>query len=149
LFIRIADSGRLRFAAGFTSALILLAVLAFSVSLAVAGTTNVTMSKSSNASEPVQPGASFTYTLSGNVATLPVTNLTVKDGSIDDPQVSVTTATWSVSGGGSGSCNVGPIPSNVSCSIGSVPASTSGEENASSKSKQRNPHDANLLAAAQ
>ena len=126
MFARIADSGRLRFAAGFTSALILLAVLAFSVSLALAGSTNVSATKAEDAPDPAPPATVFHYTINGTVGALAVTGLQVKDASIDDPQVVANSATWSLNGGGTTACTIG-AGSNVTCTIGSAAASSSFE----------------------
>src|SRR5699024_8349644 len=55
-----------------------------------------------------------------------VTGLAITDGSIDWPQVAVTSATWAVNGGGTTACSVS-ADANVNCSVGNVAASSSVE----------------------
>jgi putative cell wall-binding protein len=121
LTARFAAPGTVRLTAAITSALILFALLTVSAGQVRADVTNVTASKTSNATNPQPLNSSYSYTISGTVGALAVTGLQVKDSSIDDPQVTATSATWSLNGGATSACAIA-AGSNVTCSIGAAAA---------------------------
>lgn len=121
LTARFAAPGSVRLTAAITSALILFALLNISVGQVRADATNITATKSSNATNPQPLNSSYAYTINGTVGSLAVTGLQVKDSSIDDPQVTATSATWALNGGATSPCTIG-AGSNVTCSIGAAAA---------------------------
>lgn len=126
LTARWAGNGTLRFAAGFASAIALLAMLALTVQVALADPGNVTVTKTENGTDPVNPGDSFTYTVTASVGALAADGLVITDNSLDYPQITITSATYQVGAGAVTACQESG-PSDVTCNVGNVAASTSVE----------------------
>ncbi|MGI8659214.1 MAG: S-layer homology domain-containing protein [Candidatus Limnocylindria bacterium] len=118
---RLAVPGLIRFTAGLVSAFAIIAALALSVSLVGAAAGDVTLVKSSDASDPELPGGTYTYTLlATNTAAAQVTNVLVSDGSLDPGQLTVDSADFVTSGGQNGTCVVSGT--NVDCPVGTLEA---------------------------
>jgi hypothetical protein len=103
-------------------ALSLLASTAVDPRASVLGDTgDLTITKTANASGTQAPGDTFAYTIQVT-ASAALSSLIVADGAFDYPQVSVTSSSFSVNGGGAQSC--GTRPDNIWCRVGSVGAGT-------------------------
>ena len=102
------------------------AILALSAQFVAADATNVVLTKTTDAVEPVAPGTAYGYTITAEVGSLEATGLRIEDGSFDFPQISVTSATYSVEGGAAVDCGTDGDagPSNVDCRVGSVAANS-------------------------
>jgi hypothetical protein len=120
---RHAIPGSVRFAAALFSAALLIVFGAFIVQSAFAGTDNVLLVKTSDASEPVAPGASYDYTITATVGSLAANGLVITDNNIDVPQVSVDSALVAVGSNTATACVI-DTSSNVSCAAGDVSANS-------------------------
>lgn len=95
---------------------------AFPATSALADTGDLSIDKTTSASGVQSPGDSFSYTITVDAhATLE--SLIVADGAFDYPQVSITSASYSVNGSSPRGC--GDRPDNIWCRVGTVTAGTS------------------------
>jgi hypothetical protein len=86
----------------------------------LADTGDLSIAKTTNASDVQSPGDSFRYTITVN-AHAALEDLVVADGAFDYPQIAITSASYSVNGVSRG---CGDRPDNMWCRVGNVPAGT-------------------------
>ncbi len=120
MFARSVAAKRIKVAS--VAAALLVSSFALPAAPARADTGDLSIGKTTNASGEQSPGDSFTYTITVTTHA-PLDALIVADGAFDYPQVSITSASYSVNGSAPRGC--GDRPDNIWCRVGNVAAGTS------------------------